>query len=123
MIDLKKYSNGSYSYYSERSKKHVNIPAELGIEIEKQQAKIKKVIGEAQKMLHDYALNPKTKYNKVAVDFAGAVIETISGPEKTPAAKFVTQINNEFPGTFPNPDSDKDITDYSSQNGGEVIVK
>ena len=33
MIELKKYSNGTYSYYSERAKAHRNIPSELAEQI------------------------------------------------------------------------------------------
>ena len=40
-----------------------------------------------------------------------------------PAQQFVAKVNEEQPGTFPDIDGGKDVTDYSNQSGGEVIVK
>ncbi len=40
-IKIKKYSNGSYSYWSERLKREHNIPSELAMEILKLQEKLR----------------------------------------------------------------------------------
>lgn len=40
-IEIKSYTNGSYSYYSENLKRHINIPSELAkaiLELQKQKA-------------------------------------------------------------------------------------
>lgn len=41
MIEIKSYTNGSYSYYSEKLKKHINIPSELALMILELQKTVK----------------------------------------------------------------------------------
>jgi hypothetical protein len=44
-----------------------------------------------------------------------------TGKEINHAKAFVQEVNHREPGTFPNMDSGKNITDYSDSEGGEVF--